>query len=183
MSGSIPACAGEPSRSWSPLQTRRVYPRVCGGTSGDEGPLHDHPGLSPRVRGNPVHDCGHVGVPGSIPACAGEPSRNRSGTQERRVYPRVCGGTTLQRTSTRPAWGLSPRVRGNLPQRQAPHIRHGSIPACAGEPSVRVSRLALTRVYPRVCGGTLATAAEGTDIAGLSPRVRGNLGSPLGLPA
>ena len=30
--GSIPACAGEPPALWPPESSRRVYPRVCGGT-------------------------------------------------------------------------------------------------------------------------------------------------------
>ena len=31
------------------------------------------------------------------------------------------------------------------------------------------------RVYPRECGGTAVATAEAVQIAGLSPRVRGNL--------
>ena len=30
-------------------------------------------------------------------------------------------------------------------------------------------------VYPRVCGGTSPAAGQKYDVAGLSPRVRGNL--------
>ena len=91
--------------------------------------------------------------------------------------------------------GLSPRVRGN----QSLGCRHGwlsrSIPACAGEPVMRLwtevlSRVyprvcggtgnamwteVLSRVYPRVCGGTLDSSELTEWVAGLSPRVRGNL--------
>ena len=51
----------------------------------------------------------------------------------------------------------------------------GSIPACAGEPRVRSTRGANTKVYPRVCGGTGLDAIAMLARAGLSPRVRGNL--------
>ncbi len=51
--GSIPACAGEPGTQPRLRATRRVYPRVCGGT---------------RSGGPSLHRSG-----GSIPACAGEP--------------------------------------------------------------------------------------------------------------
>ena len=51
-----------------------------------------------------------------------------------RVYPRVCGGTCPM-PACRHIWtGLSPRVRGNLPDARLPAHMDRSIPACAGEP-------------------------------------------------
>ena len=70
-------------------------------------------GLSPRVRGN--HNGGgglRAGI-GSIPACAGEPTRVRPLSGRAKVYPRVCGGTASSLTACPMPWGLSPRVRGN----------------------------------------------------------------------
>ena len=114
LTGSIPACAGEPSPVGSPCPPARVYPRVCGGTIRTRPPFDDTVGLSPRVRGNPcVLSAGGPSL-WSIPACAGEPYR--------------WARRTIQ------VKGLSPRVRGNRslsPSRRRP-IR--SIPACAGEP-------------------------------------------------
>ena len=52
--------------------------------------------------------------------------------------------------------------------------RGRSIPACAGEPLPRRGRGWRGWVYPRVCGGTLASASVSPPCAGLSPRVRGN---------
>ena len=54
VSGSIPACAGEPLTRTTKCARSTVYPRVCGGTHhGTESAPHQH-GLSPRVRGNPL---------------------------------------------------------------------------------------------------------------------------------
>ena len=172
--GSIPACAGEPPAGCQDGRAPEVYPRVCGGTR----PGHQRDcaadGLSPRVRGNPAPTQAESIRARSIPACAGEPrpaSRCRPcGT----VYPRVCGGTVVMASGDSRDWGLSPRVRGNLPLRRLRPDGPGSIPACAGEP-VRPD-LFQTRetVYPRVCGGTSAPWSSWPSARGLSPRVRGN---------
>ena len=172
--GSIPACAGEPRRRRVLAGPARVYPRVCGGTASCRRPFRTRPGLSPRVRGNPVHRNGREVVGGSIPACAGEPPV-RPGTASRStVYPRVCGGTTRTGAWAGRVVGLSPRVRGNPtpPARRA--IRPGSIPACAGEPAMSPALHAASRVYPRVCGGTGGASFQDMEARGLSPRVRGN---------
>ena len=71
--------------------------------------------------------------------------------------------------------GLSPRVRGNLVSPLPQLLFVGSIPACAGEPIVLAVFQAEATVYPRVCGGTASTTMTAVPIAGLSPRVRGNL--------
>ena len=81
--------------------------------------------------------------------------------------------------TTQSGRGLSPRVRGNLLHFQQQVARAGSIPACAGEPSVSKGVGICFQVYPRVCGGTAAgDYGEGAP-AGLSPRVRGNLVSAI----
>ena len=91
-----------------------------------------------------------------------------------RVYPRVCGGTDSVADRIAGNAGLSPRVRGNQ-CRCFVHCAHvGSIPACAGEPFACNTRLSESRVYPRVCGGTLFLYCLASRSLGLSPRVRGN---------
>ena len=72
--GSIPACAGEPDMARYPHDLSQVYPRVCGGTVILERRQHGRQGLSPRVRGNHEKVETVRAHPGSIPACAGEPS-------------------------------------------------------------------------------------------------------------
>ncbi len=52
VSGSIPACAGEPLGPLQPAPAAPVYPRVCGGTSAVVDTRPCLSGLSPRVRGN-----------------------------------------------------------------------------------------------------------------------------------
>ena len=111
---------------------------------------------------------------GSIPACAGEPGGSPSSQCRRRVYPRVCGGTRRTRRMLPRRLGLSPRVRGNLPHADPHCHRHGSIPACAGEPFISAMSPTRTRVYPRVCGGTSCGSRRHPRDRGLSPRVRGN---------
>ncbi len=175
--GSIPACAGEPPAPRRAAKRWRVYPRVCGGTNWPPRRRHGAPGLSPRVRGNRDR-LGVALLPlGSIPACAGEPRTVNHCLTEARVYPRVCGGTTTRPPPTSPVRGLSPRVRGNRRRKAPAQNRSGSIPACAGEPRTPCCIGRRRRVYPRVCGGTFLRFSIASMRAGLSPRVRGNLGS------
>ena len=172
--GSIPACAGEPLRRAWAADRARVYPRVCGGTMPTNSPVASAPGLSPRVRGNPIPQWAPTNAARSIPACAGEPPRRSVRRWIRRVYPRVCGGTRLTGGHGGISQGLSPRVRGNQVRGVAVSGGRGSIPACAGEPSKGQMRSAKDWVYPRVCGGTSAAPHPGPRPRGLSPRVRGN---------
>ena len=172
--GSIPACAGEPPPSWSRPIGQRVYPRVCGGTMPRTMSPLPEPGLSPRVRGNQTLRCRAWLRGGSIPACAGEPLRVDNKAVSLGVYPRVCGGTGAARWRGCVAWGLSPRVRGNPLAAEPPKHWHGSIPACAGEPTSPKVAMLSVRVYPRVCGGTVEPPHVGRQRPGLSPRVRGN---------
>ena len=67
----------------------------------------------------------------------------------------MCGGTA----DPSPGESVSPR----------------SIPACAGEPPLSITREGSMEVYPGVCGGTTGTTATDVRDVGLSPRVRGNL--------
>ena len=60
-SRSIPACAGEPAMLWSLIDTRWVYPRVCGGTTGVGVAASASRGLSPRVRGN-LRTCTDISI-------------------------------------------------------------------------------------------------------------------------
>ena len=175
VTGSIPACAGEPACEDREPGLYSVYPRVCGGTPTQElAQLWDE-GLSPRVRGNQRASDPARWRAGSIPACAGEPSGCRR-RPRRRVYPRVCGGTSPRPRRAPHNGGLSPRVRGNRAGGWSVRYGAGSIPACAGEPRRIIIGYLTDTVYPRVCGGTITIFWETYSCLGLSPRVRGNPG-------
>ena len=173
---SIPACAGEPQTHSSPSRSRKVYPRVCGGTTVQGMDTTDDLGLSPRVRGNPIDPGLGQGRRGSIPACAGEPKCRTPAFPGGRVYPRVCGGTAWVQPPRHCPGGLSPRVRGNPTAEHNCRGNARSIPACAGEPATECTCRYTTPVYPRVCGGTQMLCGEPVARTGLSPRVRGNPG-------
>ena len=173
-SGSIPARAGEPRISSSTTTWCVVYPRACGGTVWPQQAGKSDQGLSPRMRGNHVRVKSIRLNRGSIPACAGEPRRDRRLPCPIWVYPRACGGTEPSPYSDTWSGGLSPRVRGNQALGGGDIERGGSIPACAGEPNAPILHVQSIRVYPRVCGGTTRKEARGLIDSGLSPRVRGN---------
>ena len=152
--GSIPACAGEPIGEVERAAAYEVYPRVCGGTACPSCTRTVRGGLSPRVRGNPDRLFVLRVVPGSIPACAGEPIAVSLLSTFITVYPRVCGGTRCSCCPRPRLQGLSPRVRGNPSGALTPQTIGRSIPACAGEPVPANGSTLSSRVYPRVCGGT-----------------------------
>ena len=73
--------------------------------------------------------------------------------------------------------GLSPRLRGNPPGAPLKPVLMGSIPAPAGEPGPESHHGYTLKVYPRACGGTDVLSLAACSLAGLSPRLRGNLES------
>ena len=131
---SIPACAGQPrSRAFGGF-FRWVYPRVCGATCRLPQDILMVMGLSPRVRGNPPTNSEASTRPGSIPACAGQPTGGRIlSVDEAGLSPRV-RGNRLDGGAVRAVHGLSPRVRGNHYRASAMWSWLRSIPACAGQP-------------------------------------------------
>ena len=131
-------------------------------------------GLSPRVRGNLQKVTVLAQKSGTIPACAGKPRKAGERPDKLRVYPRVCGETEECLTLYKPSEGLSPRVRGNHAAADFRIGDFGSIPACAGKPSKGHRKPSAIKVYPRVCGETIAGDDERLSVKGLSPRVRGN---------
>ena len=90
----------------------------------------------------------------SVPAYAGEPPPSPGGKRCAWVYPRLRGGTDLQRLVLAQPQGLSPPTRGNRCQRAAGGAGDGSIPAYAGEPDAVVVESNRDEVYPRLRGGT-----------------------------
>ena len=171
--GSIPACAGEARWHCPGPVSVTVYPRVCGGSETNKRPEPSPAGLSPRVRGK-LHQRRTVWAnQRSIPACAGEAPGPGKAPLRCGVYPRVCGGSGVIILAQLRRHGLSPRVRGKQWLRNSGGGSGGSIPACAGEASTRLSAPAGYPVYPRVCGGSARRSGRLLAYHGLSPRVRG----------
>ena len=99
--GSIPAWAGAPTPTAYSGTSRRVYPRVGGGTPHYHLIIYGLPGLSPRGRGHPLRELLALRYIRSIPAWAGASSRSPRLAAVRRVYPRVGGGIwSTRRTGT-----------------------------------------------------------------------------------
>ena len=156
--GSIPAGAGEPANRACNMPVSGVYPRGCGGAKMKRGDLDKMSGLSPRVRGSPLRGLREPSGPGSIPAGAGEPAWRLPSRHRRGVYPRGCGGAPSCFPPRPSDWGLSPRVRGSPYKHNPIRWLHGSIPAGAGEPTLRERAPNLSWVYPRGCGGANSAA-------------------------
>ena len=170
---SIPACAGEAFSGAGGGNTPQVYPRVCGGSPASRTSAVSGAGLSPRVRGKLIGSADCANHQRSIPACAGEAAAVFVMRHQRRVYPRVCGGSRPIPAATPVPQGLSPRVQGKLRHRLLPPLNRRSIPACAGEAYAASLPSHCGRVYPRVCGGSAGLPGHPRPHRGLSPRVRG----------
>ena len=87
----------------------------------------------------------------------------------------MCGGSQEKARSLARIGGLSPRVRGIPSRLVVVDSDARSIPACAGDPALRIVQRRVHKVYPRVCGGSAIVYSRQTKPKGLSPRVRGIL--------
>ena len=111
--GSIPTCVGKPRLAQGRERVGGVYPHVCGETQTKIASGSSHPGLSPRVWGNPDADQLPWAGYRSIPTCVGQPSEYAEIAYLGRVYPHVCGATGGKIRKKAGEKGLSPRVWGN----------------------------------------------------------------------
>ena len=138
--------------NFRPVQ--QVYPRVGGETAILAILVEPGEGSIPAWAGKPywAPSCSH-GSRGSIPAWAGKPARGCRRASRAQVYPRVGGETAADRSVAPVHPGLSPRGRGNLPERRARLRLCGLSPRGRGN-LCRRSLTIPTRVYPRVGGET-----------------------------
>ena len=152
--GPTPARAGQPTPDRRRRRLFRAYPRACGATLGVEELVADHPGLPPRVRGNPL--AGITPPPGGrpTPARAGQPRLHTAIPGVVLAYPRACGATYIDVVAASRVYGLPPRVRGNLAGRQAEVGLQRPTPARAGQPRSYSCVFHRTAAYPRACGAT-----------------------------
>jgi hypothetical protein len=90
--GSIPARAGEPSRTCWRRPAIRVHPRASGGATFSRNAMRAASGPSPRERGSRFRARQGARCSGSIPARAGEPPYFTPDGPRPRVHPRASGG-------------------------------------------------------------------------------------------
>ncbi len=130
-------------------------------------------GQSPRPRGNrPGVHCG-VRCRRSIPAPAGEPIAVHELSHAWEVYPRPCGGNSVDEEREGFLLGLSPPMRGKQLDALNSQLLGRSIPAHAGETARHGTASSSLSVYPRPCGGNSRFARSAARLAGLSPPMRG----------
>ena len=171
-SGLSPRVRGNPQLTATavPLPST-VYPRACGGTrSTPRGPKRSLAlGSIPARAGEPAVPEGPGGSTVQVypRACGGTKLTLKVGVSSPEpVYPRACGGTsaTSVEIDRRAALGLSPRVRGNRVVRGLGESHSSGLsPRVRGNPSAcrRRNSSAYARVYPRACGGTVASCPYG----------------------
>ena len=171
--GIIPACAGNTRHAAIAVAKNGDHPRVCGEHSDANAARSFSSGSSPRVRGTPPLAAGKYHRPGIIPACAGNTAELLEELLNDGDHPRVCGEHPPQCRKPDDRPGSSPRVRGTLPVVAEHLLRHGIIPACAGNTDFAALLVLPSRDHPRVCGEHLIPHLATSFGVGSSPRVRG----------
>ena len=133
-------------------------------------------GPSPHARGTLSVEtiAGEVGR--SIPACAGNTTREAGVRQSRAVHPRMRGEHLLALPAGTTLNGPSPHARGTLhaPERERRTAR--SIPACAGNTAMAAQWGGERAVHPRMRGEHGAGVIDDLAVARSIPACAGNTG-------
>ena len=192
--GIIPAYAGNTVGAGDCCGEPGDHPRVCGEHKWLSAVPSALAGSSPRMRGtHPDGTADHLRR-GIIPAYAGNTKRANPFSNKVRDHPRVCGEHTLQEVIDWCEQGSSPRMRGTRELHGRRTVRHGIIPAYAGNTLAPDLRVRVIGDHPRVCGehqserirlhvgqgssprmrGTRRTVLLGTRVSGIIPAYAGN---------
>ena len=192
--GSIPAHAGQPKDATPGGHPTGVHPRSRGAASVNRLRKRKGPGPSPLTRGShvPAVACGAGQGPspltrgshrrnrpaqgnrGSLPAHAGQPEPVRHRTRMAGVHPRSRGAASAKADQVVSYYGPSPLTRGSQRWNGAKRLRHGSIPAHAGQPATCAARMSKKRVHPRSRGAARSPTPQGSTVKGPSPLTRGS---------
>ncbi len=173
--GLIPACAGNTTCATSGGQTRAAHPRLRGEHNIEERNQRDVAGSSPPARGTHVADDDDYLLIGLIPACAGNtrwPSLTRWRTT---AHPRLRGEHPSPPIFGSFQFGSSPPARGTRPVDVFPLLRHGLIPACAGNTPYSSGITRPVAAHPRLRGEHSKSKRGTPEGAGSSPPARGTL--------
>ena len=130
-------------------------------------------GSPPRVRGKASARPQTKTLQRITPACAGKSAYRLRMLITSQDHPRVCGEKCEIVTSSSPAVGSPPRVRGKAQNRFVLFTEMWITPACAGKSNVIDLRHVLARDHPRVCGEKKNRCRSCVHILGSPPRVRG----------
>ena len=173
VTGIIPAHAGNTKAFLYAVSSLWDHPRACGEhlvlspcTTCDQG-------SSPRMRGTPAVDDVHHRLVGIIPAHAGNTRHGAYVRTLRWDHPRACGEHAGISLHDQGATGSSPRMRGTLTPALLASLRHGIIPAHAGNTICVPLRWIAPRDHPRACGEHLLFLLASASSQGSSPRMRG----------
>ena len=127
------------------------------------------------MRGTPECSMSKFGLPGIIPALAGNTSVRRWRCFYCWDHPRACGEHKLQEAMRKNQAGSSPRLRGTLMVPTERRINNGIIPALAGNTNWCRCGYTCRWDHPRACGEHLMESRTHATRAGSSPRLRGTL--------
>ena len=130
-------------------------------------------GSSPRMRGTPDMNAENGGIPGIIPAHAGNTCLVLHRGIPVRDHPRACGEHLYTFASHAAVSGSSPRMRGTQCLVADLEDGDGIIPAHAGNTRAYTRTLPSARDHPRACGEHSDSASTNACFAGSSPRMRG----------
>ena len=128
----IPACAGNTAEVRRRNVRARDHPRMRGEHLQVHHVSEYATGSSPHARGTLDWDIKPDGLPGIIPACAGNTRFGADRRIARRDHPRMRGEHAVAPEMTSFEQGSSPHARGTPDRRRRRRRRRGIIPACAG---------------------------------------------------
>ena len=104
------------------------------------------------MRGTPKFAGAQGGTQGIIPAYAGNTVTVVMTLRSHWDHPRICGEHPLVHGISRVARGSSPHMRGTRMSTRSLTIKHGIIPAYAGNTHPTRNPLPCRRDHPRICG-------------------------------
>ncbi len=188
--GSIPAHAGQPTSVGLAVRISRVHPRSRGAAFVTGFSKTSTSGPSPLTRGSPDRADKSARRQGSIPAHAGQPPRRPRTGGTGGVHPRSRGAASALDCLAVKSKGPSPLTRGSRATHPSHALRHGSIPAHAGQPLPPGAPACSAWVHPRSRGAAANCRAPKYRRAGPSPLTRGSpapgccrCGEPGSIPA
>ena len=150
--GIIPALAGNTDVHVHIAVTSWDHPRACGEHLSLVEQTTPYPGSSPRLRGTLDADAEAGGVPGIIPALAGNTTYYTFFAYATKDHPRACGEHGEELRPDDLCMGSSPRLRGTLGVIDAHLSFLGIIPALAGNTSPWRFAVYWPWDHPRACG-------------------------------